>query len=95
MPLPRKIDTPESDTDKHSSASGPFSGFTGAGIAAFSAVEDAVLSAVRTALGRPDKPEPPRVGEYYADYSELTPEEIAADDPDCTDLFENSKPSSR
>jgi hypothetical protein len=36
----------------------------------------------------------PRVGKYKADYSELKPEEIAAD-AGCEELFRNSKPVSR
>lgn len=36
-----------------------------------------------------------RVGEYYADYSLLTPEEIAAPDPELDALFKRSKPVSR
>lgn len=39
--------------------------------------------------------EKPRVGEYYADYSPLTPEEIAKNDPECDELFKHSKPLSR
>jgi hypothetical protein len=37
----------------------------------------------------------PRVGDYYADYSGLTPEEADATDPVLEDLFKNSKPVSR
>lgn len=39
--------------------------------------------------------EPPRVGEYRADYSPLTPDEIAQIDPACEELFKHSKPLSR
>jgi hypothetical protein len=35
------------------------------------------------------------VGMYKADYSPLTAEEIAYDDPECVDLFKNSTPVSR
>lgn len=34
----------------------------------------------------------PMVGKYRADYSPLTPEEIAKEDPELTELYENSKP---
>lgn len=37
----------------------------------------------------------PRVGDFYADYSPLTPEEIAGVDAECADLFKRSKPVSR
>jgi hypothetical protein len=37
----------------------------------------------------------PRVGRFYADYSGLTAEEIAATDSECEELFKNSKPVSR
>jgi hypothetical protein len=40
-------------------------------------------------------PNTPRVGEFYADYSVLTPEEIAETDAECEELFNNSKPVSR
>lgn len=45
---------------------------------------------------KPNSPsgEIPRVGKYKADYSELTPEELAAD-TGCEELFKNSKPASR
>jgi hypothetical protein len=42
----------------------------------------------------PDETEP-RVGEYYADYSPLTPEEIAEVNAECEALFERSKPVPR
>lgn len=35
------------------------------------------------------------VGKYKADYSPLSAEEIAAEDPECAELFRNSKPISR
>jgi len=38
------------------------------------------------------QPDLPRVGRYYADYSELTPEEIAQPDPEAEVLFKRSKP---
>jgi hypothetical protein len=43
----------------------------------------------------PQQPDLPRVGKYYADYSELTPEEIAQPDAKLDDLFKRSKPVSR
>jgi len=38
---------------------------------------------------------PPRIGAYCADYSPITPEEIARPDAECEDLFKHSKPLSR
>jgi hypothetical protein len=95
MPLPKKIDTSETDSQERPSLPfSPFAEFAVAGMAAFRAVEDVAVRMLGSApLAR--KPEVPRVGEYYADYSELTSEEIAADDPKCAELFANSKPSSR
>jgi hypothetical protein len=37
----------------------------------------------------------PRVGQYKADYSALTPAEIAQHDSECEELFKHSKPLSR
>ncbi|UEM16778.1 hypothetical protein J4G43_022720 [Bradyrhizobium barranii subsp. barranii] len=37
----------------------------------------------------------PMVGKYRANYSRLTPEEIAQEDPELTDLYANSRPVSR
>jgi len=36
-----------------------------------------------------------RVGEFYADYSPLTPEEMARQDGDCEELFRRSRTISR
>jgi len=36
-----------------------------------------------------------RVGEFKADYSPLTPEDIAQDDPEMVELLKRSKPVSR
>jgi len=36
-----------------------------------------------------------RVGEYTADYSPITAQEIAQTDSECDDLFKHSKPISR
>lgn len=36
-----------------------------------------------------------KVGEFKADYSPLTPEEIAQDDPEMVELLNRSKPVSR
>jgi hypothetical protein len=47
------------------------------------------------AKANPQQPDLPRVGKYYADYSELTPEEIAQPDAKLDDLFRRSKPVSR
>lgn len=97
MPLPKKFDTPEDDgKERLPSPPNPFADFAEAGIAAFRAMEGAALRMFAApAAPRFFEPQVPRVGEYYADYSELTPEEIAADDPACAELFANSKPSSR
>lgn len=35
------------------------------------------------------------VGKFKADYSPLSPDEIAAEDRECAELFKNSKPVSR
>jgi hypothetical protein len=37
----------------------------------------------------------PMVGKYRAEYSPLTPEQIAQDDPELTELYANSRPVSR
>lgn len=37
----------------------------------------------------------PMVGKYRADYSQLTPEQIAQDDPELNELYRNSRPISR
>jgi hypothetical protein len=36
-----------------------------------------------------------RIGRYRADYSRLTPEEIAQEDKELTELYDNSRPVSR
>lgn len=36
-----------------------------------------------------------RIGEYRADYSLLTPEQIAQEDEELTELYANSRPVSR
>lgn len=38
---------------------------------------------------------PLRVGDYIADYSALTAEEIAQTDPECEELFKHSQPLPR
>lgn len=43
----------------------------------------------------PVEDKPLRVGEFKADYSPLTPEEIAQDDPEMVELLKRSKPVSR
>jgi hypothetical protein len=50
-----------------------------------------LLNWCRSFTRTPAEPEY-RVGEYFADYSELTPEEIHAVDPDLEELFRNSTP---
>ena len=89
MPLPKKI-TPDHDGGEvhHLLPFDPFSGMR----AAFDFASD--LMGFRAA-NVSDKPELPRVGKYYADYSEVTPEEIADLDDECVDLFNRSKPVSR
>jgi hypothetical protein len=47
------------------------------------------------AKGDPQQPDIPRVGKYYADYSELTSEQIGQHDAKLEDLFKRSKPVSR
>jgi hypothetical protein len=91
------MDEPEPQAEeRHQSAFQPFTDFADASIAMYRAIED-VAHRVFTPpdLLRPSAPEIPRVGEYYADYSELTPQDIAAEDAECAELFANSKPSSR
>ncbi|MGY4170946.1 hypothetical protein [Bradyrhizobium sp. USDA 4529] len=43
----------------------------------------------------PKDTNPPMVGKYRADYSRLTPEEIAKDDEELADIYANSRPVSR
>lgn len=37
----------------------------------------------------------PMIGKYRADYSQLTPEQIAQEDKELTELYANSRPVSR
>jgi hypothetical protein len=50
-----------------------------------------VLNWCRSFTRTPAEPQY-RVGDYIADYSELTPEEIQAVDPHVEELFRNSTP---
>ena len=54
-------------------------------------------SEFRFAAPRPAEPinNDPMIGEYRADYSRLTPAEIAQEDPELTELYANSVPVSR
>jgi len=68
----------------------------------FVAFEHATLDAIRHVLEnagdggeKNQRDDVPRVGEYFADYSALTPEEIAETDSECLELFGRSKPVSR
>jgi len=96
MPLTKKIDTPETESPEHRMpmAYPSFGGFA----EGFAAYTSAVTAALRmfsfNPLAQP-KSETPRVGEFYADYSQLTPEEIAQPDPEADALFKRSKPISR
>jgi hypothetical protein len=92
MPLPRKIDEPEPEGEDRPSV---FQPLAAASVAMYRAIEDVAFGAFTPASLRLSAPEAPRVGEYYADYSDLTPEEVAAEDAECAELFANSKPSSR
>jgi hypothetical protein len=89
MPLPKIIPPDDDGEVKSDFGFGP--GFS-KGVAA---TYNAALEGVRRAVGAKPPTDPPRVGEYYADYSAPTPEEIAATDADCADLFARSKPVSR
>lgn len=77
----------------------PVSPWTLAGFAeaSWTAVSDrwTTLAGLWAKPADPKQPDVPRVGRYYADYSELTPEEIAQADDECEALFRRSKPISR
>jgi hypothetical protein len=92
MPLRKHI---EDDAEDHRDLApaqplSPFAGFAEAGWAAFEYVTGGFLLPKFT-----QPPDVPRVGKYYADYSELKPEEIQKLDDDCAELFKRSKPVSR
>lgn len=107
MPQPLKIDDDDHET---SPAPRPVTPMTFSGFAeqAFGYVEKAAgeymdlvsgftASFTQGLLGAvvpPPKTED-RVGKYYADYSPLTPEEIAQVDPEAEALYRRSKPVSR
>ena len=88
MPLPKQIDDEHENT--HSVL--PFGSLAEMGRAAFAYAGG--LMGLKPATSDP-QPDVPRVGKYIADYSELTPEEIANVDPACAELFKRSKPVSR
>jgi hypothetical protein len=90
MPLLKPVEPPEEDTDAHYVSMGlveraiayvgPYVGFH------------------LDSAGPKKHPlaDVPRIGEYYVDYSGLTPEESdAPEDPAITALFNTSKPVSR
>ena len=87
MPFPKKIDPP----DDHD--------------AILDAITDALRLPVAADMGTSLRATPPvakagaqdmpRVGEFYADYSAITPQEIAETDADCEELFKNSVRVSR
>lgn len=56
----------------------------------FHAVEDFILAPQPQQAA-----EVHRVGEFYADYTPLTPEEMAREDEACAELFKRSKMVSR
>jgi hypothetical protein len=92
MPLPKQVD--EDDRDDEHSVVWPFA----AGVAEYGRLvlgfaTELMPRAFGSASSAPA--EVPRVGKYYADYSELKPEEIANVDAECADLFKRSKPVSR
>jgi hypothetical protein len=76
MPLRKLISSPEAERDV-----APFSG-------SFTASDTQFRMAPEV---QPSKVEIPKVGDYYADYSPLTPEEIAEVDAECAELFKRSK----
>lgn len=90
MPLPKQVDDDVHEDDAHSVS--PFGSFAEMGRAAFAYAGG--LMGLKPATSGPP-PDVPRVGKYIADYSELTPEEIANVDPECAELFKRSKPISR
>ena len=97
MPLQKKIDEPETGAEERPGSifTSSFAGFAEAGFAAYRAAGDVAFRMIAAAVPRTDKPEVPRIGEYYADYSQLTPEDIAQPDPEAEALFKRSKPISR
>jgi len=91
MPLPKKI-APDDDGEVRHHAFDPFSSVAEMSRAAFDFASGLMgFRAVKVS----DKPELPLVGKYYADYSEVKPEEIADLDAECAELFKRSKPVSR
>jgi hypothetical protein len=90
MPLHKHVEHDEDDRHEVAPfhALSPFAGFAEVGRAAFEYVTVGLW-------GRAQSPDVPRVGKYYADYSELTPEEIATPNPEVEALFNRSKPVSR
>ena len=88
MPLLKPIDPPEHDSEEQHHT-GFLGGFAERAIG-FVMPRFALDLAVKIPAA-----EIPRVGEFYADYSGLTDEEIAATDSECEELFNNSKPVSR
>jgi hypothetical protein len=89
MPLLKPIEPPTESEDEASA------GFVGFAERAFGYV---MPTFVMNPFGSKKEPQAdtPRVGEYYVDYSGLTPEEAdAPEDPAITALYNSSKPVSR
>jgi hypothetical protein len=103
MPLPKRIDEDDETIERPTPTASPFHGFAEATAAAFHLMVDIVFAGFNVpaaaslkAKGDPASPQEEfRIGEFYADYSLLTPEEITASDPDADALFQRSKPISR
>lgn len=96
MPLPKQIDDHEHEDEGTPRQSNPLvAGFAGVRRAAFAFAADLFAPVVARQTDPAPAPDMPRVGEYFADYSDLSPEEIAKLDRDCEELFRRSKPVSR
>ncbi len=66
------------------------------GVAQFSHLMEAASAWLGLADRLSDRAaEPPRVGKYLVDYSEVTPEELAKPDPAYEELLKHSRPVSR
>jgi hypothetical protein len=87
MPQLKPIDPPEHHNESH------HTGLVGFAERAIGFVMPRF--ALDSAVKKTPTEDVPRVGDFYADYSGLSPEEIAATDSECEELFKNSKPVSR
>jgi hypothetical protein len=94
MPLHKHVEHDDDDQRQVAQfhAFSPFAGFAEAG---WAAIEYVTVGLWGKGKAWPQLPGVPRVGKYYADYSELTPGEIAAPDAERDALFNRSKPVSR